>query len=143
MYAVSEQCPNAYRNADDRPIITGPRDTVGMFRNVFVPNRESFVVVFLDTRHRAIDLPYVVSIGTLNASLVHPREVFREAIRRGAAAIICGHNHPSNSVKPSQDDIKLTRRLDSAGTLLGITLLDHVIITDNDWLSLREAREGF
>lgn len=97
---------------------------------------ECFAVLLLDGKHR----PYaheIVSRGTLTAAMVHPREVFGPAIRLGAAAIIVAHNHPSGDSKPSQEDIAVTARLKAAGTLLGITCLDHIVIGSdaNDWRS--------
>ena len=99
--------------------------------------RESFHVLLLDGRHRLIALE-TVSLGTLTASLVHPREVFREAIRRAAAAMILVHNHPSGDPSPSQEDRDVTRRLESAGDLLGIRVLDHVIVAEGGYFSFRE-----
>ena len=99
---------------------------------------ERFIVVFLDARHRVTG-SQIVSIGSLNASIVHPREVFRVAILHGAAAIILGHNHPSGDPTPSSDDMELTRRLVKSGELLGIKVLDHIIIGDTS-ISLKEKR---
>jgi len=98
---------------------------------------ETFQVLLLDPRHRIRDR-LEVSRGTLNASLVHPREVFREAIRRGAAAIIVGHNHPSGDPEPSPEDYAVTRRLCEVGALVGIPLLDHLVLGGPGWVSLRQ-----
>ena len=99
--------------------------------------REEFLAVMLDTKHKVIEVK-TVSVGHLNASLVHPRELFREGVRRSAAAMILAHNHPSGEPEPSSDDLALTERLQDAGRLLGIPVLDHVIIGDNRYVSLRE-----
>ena len=99
---------------------------------------EQFGVVLLDTKHRVLRTS-LLSVGTLDASIVHPREVFREAARGGAAAIILFHNHPSGDPKPSPDDVALTRRLIRAGEMMGIEVLDHVIIAENGFHSLRDA----
>ena len=99
---------------------------------------EVFGVLCLTTKHRAIAY-HEVSRGTLDATLVHPREVFKGALLANAAAIIVGHNHPSGDCTPSPDDIALTQRLVSAGELLGIPVLDHVIIGDGRYISLKEA----
>ncbi|MGI6082370.1 MAG: RadC family protein [Limnochordia bacterium] len=99
--------------------------------------REEFVAFLLDTRHRVIETK-TISIGHLNASLVHPRELFREGVRRSAAAMILAHNHPSGDPEPSAEDVRLTHRLQEAGELLGISVLDHVIIGDNKYVSMRE-----
>ena len=99
---------------------------------------EQFGVVLLDTKHRVLRTS-LLSVGTLDASIVHPREVFREAASGGAAAIILFHNHPSGDPRPSPDDVTLTRRLIRAGEMMGIDVLDHVIIAENGFHSLREA----
>ncbi len=98
---------------------------------------ETFQVLLLDPRHRLRDR-LEVSRGTLNASLVHPREVFREAIRRGAAAIIVGHNHPSGDPEPSPEDHAVTHRLCEVGILVGIPVLDHLVLAGGAWVSLRQ-----
>lgn len=100
-------------------------------------DREHFYVVLLNTRHYVLGVE-LISIGTLNGAMVHPREVFRAAIRRGAAALILAHNHPSGDPTPSPEDVQVTRRLVEAGRLMGIDVLDHVIIGDNRYQSLRE-----
>ena len=99
---------------------------------------EQFGVGLLDTKHRVLRTA-LQSVGTLDASIVHPREVFREAASGGAAAIIVFHNHPSGDPKPSPDDVALTRRLIRAGEMMGIDVLDHVIIAENRFHSLRDA----
>jgi DNA repair protein RadC len=101
---------------------------------------EEFHVVLLDARHRVIR-SVLSSRGTLTASLVHPREVFRPALREAAAAIVLVHNHPSGDPTPSPEDRELTRRLASAGLLLGIPVLDHVVVADRGFVSLREEGE--
>jgi DNA repair protein RadC len=98
---------------------------------------EQFGVVLLDTKHRVIRTT-VVTVGTLDASIVHPREIFREAAGAGAAAIVLFHNHPSGDPEPSEDDVVLTRRLVAAGVLMGIDVVDHVILADDRYCSLRE-----
>src|SRR2546428_10897099 len=90
-------------------------------------DREVFVIAMLTIRHRVIGL-HTVSVGCLTSSLVHPREVFKPAILAGAAALLLAHNHPSGDPEPSAEDVALTRRLASAGTLLGIAVLDHVVL---------------
>jgi DNA repair protein RadC len=98
---------------------------------------EQFHTVLLDSRHRVIR-SVLTSQGTLTASLVHPREVFRPALREAAAALVLVHNHPSGDPSPSPEDREITRRLAQAGTLLGIPVLDHVIVADRGFASLRE-----
>ncbi|PYR56145.1 MAG: hypothetical protein DMF85_17515 [Acidobacteria bacterium] len=100
---------------------------------------EQFGVVLLDTKHRVLRVS-IVSVGTLDASVVHPREVFREAIGGGAAAIVLFHNHPSGDPRPSEEDVRLTKRLLAAGQLMGIDVLDHVIISETRYYSMKETR---
>lgn len=102
-------------------------------------NQEVFMVLFLDTKNHVIAVEQIF-VGTLNCSLVHPRDVFRQAVRHNAHSILCGHNHPSGDVRPSQEDFGLTERLIEAGKLLDIPLLDHLIIgkTAASYYSFRE-----
>ena len=102
---------------------------------------EAFWALLLDGRHR-LRLVRRVSLGTLTASLVHPREVFRDAIRCGAGAVAVGHNHPSGDPEPSPEDWAVTRRLHRVGELVGIPVVDHLIVTGRAWVSLR-ARPGW
>jgi DNA repair protein RadC len=99
--------------------------------------KEMFRCALLDTKNKIIS-DEVVSIGSLSASIVHPRETFKSAIRESAAAVIFIHNHPSGDIKPSQEDILLTRRLVQAGEVLGIQVLDHIIIGDGSHFSFRD-----
>jgi DNA repair protein RadC len=101
--------------------------------------KEHFTIICLDTRNNLI--VDEVSIGTLNASLVHPREVFRRAILNNSSHVIIAHNHPSGDPSPSEDDIITTRRLAESGKILGIAVADHMIVTQNKFVSLRE--QGF
>jgi len=98
---------------------------------------EQFGVVLLDSRHR-VTRTTVIASGTLNTSIVEPREVFREAALGGAAAIIAFHNHPSGDPAPSPEDVELTRRLAAAGVLMGIDLVDHIVLGDARYCSLKE-----
>ena len=98
---------------------------------------EQFGVLLLDTKHRVLRST-VLSVGTLDASIVHPREVFREAVAAGAAAIVLFHNHPSGDPEPSIEDTRLTERLMQAGVMMGISVLDHVILGDARYFSYRE-----
>jgi DNA repair protein RadC len=99
--------------------------------------KEHFYVMHLDIRNR-VKLVELVSLGTLTASLTHPRETFRRAVMQGSASIIVAHNHPSGEVDPSDEDTKTTKLLFEAGTLLGITLYDHVIFANDKFFSFRE-----
>lgn len=99
--------------------------------------KEHFICLFLNTKNHIIARE-TLSMGTLNASLVHPREVFRAAIKCNSASIICAHNHPSGDPSPSPEDISLTKRLAEAGQLVGIEVLDHLVIGDGRYVSLKE-----
>jgi len=122
--------------------ITDPVSVAGILQSILKTeslidrDKEHFWTVGLNTRNvvKYIDL---TSLGTLNASLVHPREVFRLAVMKGMANIILGHNHPSGSIEPSEEDQRITRRLVEAGRILGIEVLDHVIIGNNHHLSFK------
>ena len=81
-----------------------------------------------------------ISIGTLNANLIHPREVFKEAIQSSAASIILVHNHPSGDPKPSEDDLEITRRLIKAGKIMGVELFDHIIVANNNYFSFKKEK---
>ena len=116
----------------DAPEILGPKDVWVLCSDIRVAKKEHFVAFYLDTQGRVIERQ-IISIGTLNSSLVHPREVFEPAVALHAASIIVAHNHPSGSLEPSQEDRDVTRRLTQAGTILGIPLLDHVVVTKDGW----------
>lgn len=98
--------------------------------------QEKFVSVLLNTKYEIISVQEIAK-GTLDRSLVHPREVFRTAIKKNSKAVVIAHNHPSGDVTPSQEDIKITRRLQDAGDIVGIELVDHLIIGDNNYKSLK------
>lgn len=100
---------------------------------------EQFGVVLLDTKHRVIRTA-IVAVGGLNTAAIEPREVFREATLGGAAAVVVFHNHPSGDPTPSPDDVELTRRLVAAGVLMGIDVVDHIILGDVRYCSLKEMR---
>jgi len=101
--------------------------------------QEAFIVLLVDIKNKPIGKPIVVSVGTVGSVTVHPRDVFREAIRRNATAVIISHCHPSGSTTPSVDDTEITYRLVKAGELLGIKVLDHVIVSKKSHISMTEA----
>ncbi|WP_345973572.1 RadC family protein [Sulfurimonas diazotrophicus] len=117
--------------------ITSAADVYELLREYGAKKQEYFIALALDGASHLIE-KRVVSIGTLNQSLVHPREVFADAVADRAAGIIVAHNHPGGQLAPSREDAAVTRRLREAGILLGIELLDHVILTKEGFLSLRE-----
>ncbi len=119
----------------ERPIIDSPEAAVSQLADIRDKKQEYFVCLTLDGANRLI-AKRIVTIGTLTASLVHPREVFADAIADRAASVIVAHNHPSGSLEPSNADIEVTTRLKDAGKLLGIPLLDHVIVTAKSFANL-------
>jgi DNA repair protein RadC len=123
----------------ERPQLRVPAEAAPLLAQyIGEPDREVFAVALLTIRHRVLGL-HTVSVGCLTSSLVHPREVFKPAILAGAAALLLAHNHPSGDPEPSAEDIALTRRLVSAGQLLGIEVLDHLILGESGrFVSLRE-----
>jgi len=121
-----------------RTKVSGPNDIAEFVRTVMVDNsREQFIAMYFDAAH-CIAAYSIITIGTANQSLIHPREVFQRAILVGATAFAVAHNHPSGSTSPSKEDINVTKRLREAGLLLGIEMLDHVIVTDKTHVSFRE-----
>ncbi len=100
-------------------------------------DREEFIVVLLDNKNRMLEFN-VVSTGSLTASIVHPREVFKPAILTSAAGIILTHNHPSGDPAPSSEDVEITKRLKEVGEMMGIRVLDHVIVGDNRYFSFSD-----
>jgi len=125
--------------------IRSAADAAAVLRPVLISKEtETFVVLLLDTRNRLKRPPVEVTRGILDASLIHPREVFREAVRNSASAVILGHNHPSGDCRPSAEDVRITRELVSAGQVVQIRVLDHIIIGragaggSSDFASLRE-----
>jgi DNA repair protein RadC len=127
---------------DPMPLVKSPEDAAAAVRGLVKgKKREHFIVLCLDTRNRLIGRR-TVSIGSLDTSIVHPREVLKEAVSSSAASVILVHNHPSGDPEPSKEDIELTKRLVKAGEIIGIEVLDHVIVCDSACLSLK-ARNLF
>lgn len=128
------------RRAAERPAaaaaIRGPDDVLVHVRDLARARREHFVVLLLNARHE-MQRREVVSIGSLNASIVHPREVFLPAILHSAASVVLVHNHPSGDPEPSEEDLSITRRLVEVGDLIGIGVLDHVVIAARGLVSFR------
>lgn len=119
-------------------VISSPYEAHALLRELLDDaDREHFLVIMLDNRHTVIGIN-TVSVGTLNASLVHPREVFKPVILANAAAVLLAHNHPSGDPSPSAEDLALTARLKQSGELLGIAILDHLIIGEGTCISLKE-----
>jgi DNA repair protein RadC len=132
------------RSLQDRPCLTSSQAAMAFFKDYWADNpandQERFVVACLDTKHR-VQCVVIITIGTLDASLVHPREVFKPAFIEGSSAVVLSHNHPSGNTTPSREDREVTNRLTEAGKLLGIAVLDHIIHGDGtgDVLSIRDC----
>lgn len=126
-------------NEGDKPKISSPED---VYRRIYPAMREQkkemFIELCLDTKNQIIK-EGTISIGSLNANIVHPREVFKMALTESAAHIIVAHNHPSGDPTPSKEDIEITKKLVETGNIMGITVLDHVIIGDGRHFSMKEA----
>lgn len=123
---------------DDRYSIRSPEDGANYVMNdMRFLAQEHFVCLYLNTKNQVLH-KQTIFIGSLNASIVHPREVFKEAFRRSAASIICVHNHPSGDPTPSREDIEVTKRLVECGHIIGIDILDHLIIGEKKFISLKE-----
>lgn len=121
-----------------RPTVRTPADVAALVgSDMRYLDREYFRVVLLNTRHDMLAIEEV-AVGGLNSAVIHPREVFKAAIRASAAAVILVHNHPSGDPEPSADDLRITARLAEAGRILGIEVLDHVVVGDGRYVSLRE-----
>ena len=120
--------------------IGSPEDAyraVTTITNVQEEAQEVFGIFILNTKHKIV-AAHEISRGILNSSLIHPREVFKPAVLHNAAAIICFHNHPSGNPEPGRDDVNITKRLVEAGKIMGIEILDHIIVGDDRYVSLKE-----
>lgn len=125
-------------NDQDRYVIRSPEDGANYcMEEMRFLTQEHFVCLYLNTKNQVLH-KRTIFIGSLNASIVHPREVFKEAFRRSAASIICLHNHPSGDPSPSREDIEVTKRLVECGKIMGIEVLDHIIIGEHKYVSLKE-----
>jgi DNA repair protein RadC len=126
--------------ATEMDSVSTPDDVAKLVRDMFGfdhLDREQFVAIALNTKNRIVGA-WVVSVGSLNASIVHPRELFKPAVMLSAASMVIAHNHPSGDPTPSGADIQLTRRIAKGGDVLGIELLDHVVVGDDSIASLRD-----
>lgn len=123
---------------DQKVIIKNPSDVHNLLKDKMrYYDREYFKAVFLNTKHHVIAVE-IISIGSLDASLVHPRELFKSSIKKSAAAVILVHNHPSGDPSPSREDVEVTRRMIEAGEIIGIQVLDHLVIGKDSFVSLKE-----
>ena len=126
-------------NDTNLPLINGAKDTAAQLSDMRDLKKEHFVVLYLNAKNQLVHKE-TISMGTLNANLVHPREVFEPALKYSAAQIIAAHNHPSGDPKPSEDDLDLTKRLTEAGKMMGIDVMDHVIVSKNSYFSFKEEK---
>lgn len=139
LLAAAELGKRMYRKySEGRYTIRSPEDAAAyLMTDMASLTQEHFVALFLNVKNEILHKE-TIFIGSLNSSIVHPRELFREAVKRSAASIICAHNHPSGNPAPSPEDIEVTKRLTEAGAIMGIELLDHLIIGDHQFISLKE-----
>lgn len=128
------------RRAPSRPQFINPTDTAAYLLPRFGAFPvERFGMVLMDTRHRLLRT-HLHSVGALDASMAHPRDIFRVALGAGASGVVLFHNHPSGDPEPSKEDVDLTRRLATAGRIIGVQVVDHVILADTEFFSFRMAR---
>ncbi len=139
LLAATELGKRLYQQyTEERYTIRSPEDAAAyLMTDMTSLKQEHFVVLFMNVKNEVLH-KQTIFIGSLNSAIVHPREIFREAVKRSAASIICAHNHPSGNPTPSPEDIEVTKRLMDAGALMGIEVLDHVIIGDHRFISLKE-----
>ena len=126
-------------NDTNLPTIVTPKDVVAQLTDLRHNKKEHFIALYLNARNQLVHKE-TISMGTLNANLVHPREVFEPALKYSATGIMVAHNHPSGDPKPSEDDLEITKRLAEAGKMMGVELLDHVIIATNNHFSFKEEK---
>ena len=138
--AASELVKRAMRAGEGTlPIIRSTKDVVAQAVYMRDKAREHLMTIFLNARNEMV-YKKPMFIGTLNANLVHPREIFQEALKQNAASVILVHNHPSGDPEPSEDDLEITKRIAEAGKIMGIDVLDHVIITKTKAFSFKENK---
>ncbi len=138
LLAAFELSKRAFDKEDNSlPVIKTAKDAVDHLQNIRNNQKEHLVALYLNARQQLIHRE-TVSIGTLDANLVHPREVFYPAVQNPVSGVIVAHNHPSGDLSPSSEDIEITQRLRKAGEILGIDLIDHIVVTREGFKSLRE-----
>ena len=125
------------RNGTKRRTIVSPQDAYAEFRRFWNPEQEVFSVISLNGAHEVVD-SFIVSVGLIDKTIIHPRECFSRAIQNRACAIMVAHNHPSHNLEPTDNDVKATRRLSECGKLLGINVLDSFVYDDRNYYSMLE-----
>ncbi len=139
--AAQELVKRALKVRDETlPIICSTKDVIAQAVYLRDRTREHLMTIYLNARNEMVWKKQSTFIGTLNANLVHPREIFSEALAHNAASVILVHNHPSGDPEPSEDDLEITKRIQEAGKIMGIDVLDHIIITKNKVFSFKEGR---
>ena len=137
--AAAELVKRALKVQDETlPIIKSVKDVVAQAVYLRDKTREHLMTIYLNARNEMVWKKQSTFIGTLNANLVHPREIFEEALKHNAASVILVHNHPSGDSEPSKDDLTMTKRITEAGKIMGIDVLDHIIITKTKVFSFKE-----
>jgi DNA repair protein RadC len=126
-------------NDTNLPVISDAKDAVAQLSDMRDLKKEHLMALYLNAKNQLVHKE-TISMGTLNANLVHPREVFEPALKYSAAQIIVAHNHPSGDPKPSEDDLEVTKRLTEAGKMMGIDVMDHVIVSKNSHFSFKEEK---
>ncbi len=126
-------------NDTNLPTISNAKDATAQLTDIRDLKKEHFVVLYLNAKNQLV-YKETISMGTLNANLVHPREVFEPALKHSAAQIVAAHNHPSGDPKPSEDDLEITKRLTEAGKMMGVEVMDHVIVSKNGHFSFKEEK---
>jgi len=138
--AAAELVKRALKIQDESlPIVSSVKDVTLQVSYLREKTREHLMAIYLNARNELLFRKHVF-VGTLNANLVHPREIFSEALKQNAASVILVHNHPSGDPEPSEDDLTITKRLTEAGKIMGIDVLDHIIITKNKVFSFKEKK---
>ncbi|HEU4940762.1 MAG TPA: DNA repair protein RadC [Candidatus Eisenbacteria bacterium] len=139
LLAAAEIGRRLWPDADPIPLVRGPETIFELTADIRRSNREHFLGFYLNSRNQVLRRE-IISIGSLNASIVHPREVFIPALAVSAASLILAHNHPSGDPSPSEEDLAITRRITESGRLLGVELLDHVVVARDAYTSFKERR---
>lgn len=139
LLAAAEIGRRLWPDGESTPLVRGPESVYELCRDIRSVNREHFVGFYLNSRNQVLRRE-IISIGSLNASIVHPREVFVPAIAHCAASVVLAHNHPSGDPTPSEEDLAITRRLLEAGRIVGIDVLDHVIVCRESYASFKERK---
>jgi len=139
LLAAAELGRRLWPDGDATLLVRGPESVYELCRDIRAANREHFVGFYLNSRNQVLRRE-IISIGSLNASIVHPREVFAPAIAVSAASLVLAHNHPSGDPTPSEEDLAITRRLLEAGRIIGIDVLDHVVVARESYASFKERR---